>query len=583
MTFLNPAALWTLLTIIPLIILYLLKVRPSRKETSTLFLWEHIFEEKKQHGFLKNLRELFSLLIMLISFCLIIFSMARPTFNSQDQKSDLVIIIDNSASMSTKEAGDSRLAQAKVLCKNIINNLVPSQQVVISSLNKSLTVVTNATNNQRELLKGLGSIKQSQFSYQNSPLKSLTKNREILPTSRFILISDGCAVNLKSLKEIELIKVGSDAQNIGIVSFDLNSYHNQTSRSSLFFQLASSLPTIKEVDVILSYGEKSNVIKVIPVKVKPGINKPLILDFENESFGEWFLEIDATDDLEIDDTAYAYLNRPNPVKVALHTSQGQSFYHLCVQAFSKSGELKIVSNSSQEVVLCYENPDNSNSPKVIFSPKGKSPFWQTVGSELKSIIPKTLNAPHPLVNFVDWETMNFAGAKHIKPPSNSIIFVENEDGVALMYKTTVDGISAIVVNMNPAEAQLYYDINFPIMIFSMVKELAPHDASQSFNLKTGDPISLKNKTLLPHFRTKLRDFIFTPQTAGFYKLKTNNGKIETYAVSLLSQQETLVNNSSINATAKPIQSEFPLTDLFLAIALILIAVECILYHQRKVG
>ncbi|MEM1442773.1 MAG: BatA domain-containing protein [Verrucomicrobiota bacterium] len=102
MTFLSPAFLWTLLALLPLGAVYFLKVRPRRKTTTAYFLWEKIFSEKKASSLFNRLRDLLSLLIMALAFGAIAFALARPEF-SADERKDLLILIDESASMSAQD------------------------------------------------------------------------------------------------------------------------------------------------------------------------------------------------------------------------------------------------------------------------------------------------------------------------------------------------------------------------------------------------------------------------------------------------------------------------------------------------
>ena len=120
MSFLNPLALWSLLTLIPLIALYFLKVKPDLKPTTTLFLWDLIYKEKKQNGLFKNLRDLMSLIMIILAFTAISLAMARPVLTPKDSKRDLVLLIDNSASMATKALTSSRLEEAQTIAQNIV-------------------------------------------------------------------------------------------------------------------------------------------------------------------------------------------------------------------------------------------------------------------------------------------------------------------------------------------------------------------------------------------------------------------------------------------------------------------------------
>ena len=57
MSFLLPQFLWGLLGLIPLAVVYLIKVHPVRKQTSAWFLWEGIFQERRAASFLQKLRD----------------------------------------------------------------------------------------------------------------------------------------------------------------------------------------------------------------------------------------------------------------------------------------------------------------------------------------------------------------------------------------------------------------------------------------------------------------------------------------------------------------------------------------------
>ena len=86
MNFLSPVWLWSLLALIPLTAVYLLKVRPQRKKTNAYFLWEKVFEERRTSALFQRLRDLFSLLLMIIAFTAVCVALARPRMTSEDDK-----------------------------------------------------------------------------------------------------------------------------------------------------------------------------------------------------------------------------------------------------------------------------------------------------------------------------------------------------------------------------------------------------------------------------------------------------------------------------------------------------------------
>jgi hypothetical protein len=584
MSFLNPNALWAFLGLIPLIALYFLKVRPDKKSTTTLFLWNRIYKEKKQNGLFKNLRDLISLIILILAFSAIALAMGKPVFTPKDSKRDLVLLLDNSASMSTIEQSKQRLQEAKTIVKNIIKSLTSSQNVIIATISDTLTIVTNATNNQRALLKGVEEIQQTELPLKSNELFSIFKNKNIMPDSRFILISDGCFQGNDKLDKLELIKIGKDVDNIGISSFDLRQIPSSNNSIGLFFQLVSTFKGQQEVDIMLAQGTPENIVKIIPVTVTPGKNKPQILTFSDQRTGKWFLTIDRQDAMALDNQAFAQLNAPSPLRINLDVPDDQPFFRQCIESFRASGQLMKVDDQNPEIAISFKAKNTNTLSKVIFNPQGESAFWQGDMSVLEQPTPTVLLPEHPAIRFSSLDTLPFDGAKNITAPKNSIILVETESKVPLLYKTTVDDVSAFVVNMDPMKSQLYFNIYFPIIIYSLSYDLAGREAEKKYNFSTGTflKVSPSQKINGPNGTIPSINNSVKVDKAGFYE-KTVGEQKESYAVSLTNKFESLVSNQQLQSNAKPIEANFPATDLLLILALILVSGECMLYHRRKVG
>ena len=133
MSFASPVFFWALLSLIPLAAIYLLKVRPVRKPTTAWFLWEDIFQEKKATSLFQRFRDLFSLLLMAAAFIAVVFAMTRPNF-SGDRQQDLILLVDNSASMSATDGSNIRLDRAKKVATDIITALNGTQRCSVCLL-----------------------------------------------------------------------------------------------------------------------------------------------------------------------------------------------------------------------------------------------------------------------------------------------------------------------------------------------------------------------------------------------------------------------------------------------------------------
>src|SRR5438309_4047367 len=114
MSLANPLALAWGLLLVPVVIFYILKIRLKRVPVSTVIFWRQIFDEKKPRSLWQRLRHLVSLLVQLALSFLLIAALTEPYRASEAATSRRVIlIVDNSASMSATDVSPSRLTKAK--------------------------------------------------------------------------------------------------------------------------------------------------------------------------------------------------------------------------------------------------------------------------------------------------------------------------------------------------------------------------------------------------------------------------------------------------------------------------------------
>jgi hypothetical protein len=124
MSFAFPSALAFAALAAPIIVFYILKIRLRRVPVSTTIFWRQIFDEKPPRSIWQTLRHLLSLLIQLIMLCLLVLAIADPYFSWQLlQARRVVLVVDNSASMSAADVLPTRLAAAKAAGLTTIDGL----------------------------------------------------------------------------------------------------------------------------------------------------------------------------------------------------------------------------------------------------------------------------------------------------------------------------------------------------------------------------------------------------------------------------------------------------------------------------
>ena len=108
MNFLSSTSLFLFGLALPIVVLYILKLRRRREPVSTLMFWEQIFRERQTTSLFQKLKHLLSLLLQLLFLALLVLAIARPqsAFLTKSAR-QLILIIDHSASMNAVEDSDA--------------------------------------------------------------------------------------------------------------------------------------------------------------------------------------------------------------------------------------------------------------------------------------------------------------------------------------------------------------------------------------------------------------------------------------------------------------------------------------------
>jgi len=591
MNLLSPGFLWAFAALLPLAAIYFLKVRPRRQTTTAYFLWAKIFTEKKAASLFNRLRDLISLLLMLLAFSAVVMGLAQPEF-SGDERKDLILLIDHSASMSAKEGINStRFDQALESARGILIGLNGNQRAAVASAGREIHFRSHLSNSPRELLTALKTIGPSDFPFDPAALTSfgaqIPGGENKKADYRIILLSDGHFTGADKLPEsIELMKIGAPADNAGIVTADLQRLPDGSLQ--FYCRVASSFKKQVEADLVLE--NEGRIYKLIPLKITPGENAPEIFSVEEAPAGKWVARIEIEDALAKDNTAWLAVPERRPVRVQVAAAD-RYFFETSVRAFESSSGLLQLVDKDPEITLAKGSATGGNELSLIFSPAGESPWWTKVGEEVEAVAPRVLLENHPALRHLDLASIAFIGARQIEPPIGALVLVESETGVPLIYRVNREGKTALVVNMDPLASEFYYSAFFPVLIHGAATHLAGREEELAAVYRPGDTAPI------PGFREGNSAAILTPGGAtestqlatigplpnlGFYQIENPRGTWPV-AASLVTPAESLLDNSKIASTAKPVSSGQAPAYWLVVLALLLLTGESILYHQRKAG
>ncbi|MBS1514204.1 MAG: BatA and WFA domain-containing protein [Bacteroidetes bacterium] len=231
MTFLNPAILFALFAISIPIIIHFFNLRKLKKvKFSTLMFLKELQKSKMKRI---KLKQLLLLLFRILAIVFLVLAFANPVYKSaagNDSSSSAIIVIDNSFSMSAKDAYGEYLEQAKTSANDIISSLNPSDEIYVISSSEigkqSPRYWTNTQSNYRDSLKNI-SISYKDFDmlqcleYSKSLLsKTTTLNKSLYIISDFQKNNFTEAKSLSGFSDYSILAVNIGKREVNNISLE---------------------------------------------------------------------------------------------------------------------------------------------------------------------------------------------------------------------------------------------------------------------------------------------------------------------------------------------------------------------------
>jgi hypothetical protein len=632
MTLLSPAFLWILAALLPLGMIYLIRVRPRRKTTTAFFLWEKVMPETRPNRLFQNLRDLFSLLLLAVAVAALALGLAEPRLGGEDER-NLVLIIDTSASMSREEkGGKTRLDLAREAAVAWVRDLRGGRQAMLAAADGRVRQLARLTAHPPALLRALEDVQGSALPLDTGGLAAFVTSALESGGSRVLFFTDGCASEMELLPAgLEMHLTGPVAPasrpNAALVAADLQPSPETTGALTALARLRHDFPRVAparlEISRLSEEGEPA-LQKVVPVRLDPGeLEQRLITELPAPEPGEagerWRFELlmdAAPDALRLDDRAEVVLPAPRPVRVAVLGDE-PFFPVLAVRAFEQSrhglewvedldrADLALIIGQATQAELAALPP---GAGRIVIRPEGESPWWQGSvsapdGHEAAPVA--VIEQPeHPLLRFFDAEGIDYRGARPgLRMPDGASLLVAGESGggrLPLLYWVSQPESRTLVLNLDPVASAFYLSPAFPVLVRNAALALTRREDRLPGQLRLGQWVSLppgagEGMSLvlnLPNGNTRALEpgQGWLVDQSGFYALPALGWQ---GAAALFNPDESFAPDPLSSDAPPPAPAVLAAAPagvggrpwswwLGLA-ALSLITVESLLYHRRRVG
>ncbi|MEA1950371.1 MAG: BatA and WFA domain-containing protein [Planctomycetota bacterium] len=511
---------WTVLAAIPpaIIALYFLKLKRHPLEVPSTYLWQRSIEDLHVNSIWQRLRKSLLLLLQLLIVLLAMMALLRPGCRGNKLIGNrFVFLIDNSASMQATDQEPSRLDEAKRRAVRMIDEMRSGDVGMVVSFADTARVEQMFTDNRRRLRRAVEAIEPSErstslgealkvasglanpgrTSYEETDIQTA----EAMPATVYIL-SDGRFDDVSNfswgnLKLIYLPIGSEEAANAAILAFSVRRHETRQNKLQAFARIENF--GVEEVSLNSILRLDGEVIDAAKVDIGGGEVEGVTFDLGETNSGSLELSINADDDLDVDDKAYAAVNKPRkasvllvtpgnePLELALATPLAIELADIDIQSsdFLNKKQYKTNSQSGGYDLVIFDRCRPKEMPQANTYFIGTIPPGDVWKADDKVDVPNIIDVDpsHPIMQWIVMDDVLLHEGRPLVPPPGATTLIDTHAGPMLAvapregFEDAVQGFMLIENAGEGDEAGIYARTNwpirpsFPVFIFNVLDYL----------------------------------------------------------------------------------------------------------------
>jgi aerotolerance regulator-like protein/VWA domain-containing protein len=507
MSFLTPLALLGGLLSIPIVLLYMLRLRRREVVVSSTFLWQQIVHDNEANTPWQRLRRNLLLFLQLLILAAIVFALARPfIIVPVVTTGQIELLLDASASMNATDTADgaTRFDEAQRQALSMVDTLGVNDTMTIIRVANVAEVIQPATHDSSMLRAAINSAKPSNA--QADWVAALTlASADAVDTANFnmVIISDGGLGDASGLPgvpgKIQYIPVGQSDSNLAISALATRTLSGQ--KPQLFAQITNYGQ--RDADVIFDLRVDGNLFHAQRYTVGAGANLPIVSEGLPENFS--VLEAGLTtpadskvrDYLAQDNTAWAVSTGSGQHR-ALLMSDGNQFLEQVlrslpgIQAFKGDVTRSLPTETYDLYILDgWLPPDNSlpDGDLLIINPPRSTALF-TVGAESDQTGHILVKRDDPRTTFVDFKDVDILKFRSLTGANWADELIK-ADGGPLLLAGEQNGRQVAILTFDLHNSNLPLQIAWPILMANLLEWFTPRAAISVPNgLQVGQSLSI---------------------------------------------------------------------------------------------
>lgn len=593
MSFLNIWPLVFLITIPFLILLYILKEKSDDLVVSSSIFWEEIYKTLEVNSPFEKLRKNIMLLLQILITLLIILALMNPFLKFMGKEySELIIVIDTSASMLGISEDKTCIDRGKDIAKEYVDSSSNGTKISIITANKEAKTLVADSGNKALVKEKIDSITESfNPGDLNSSLKLIESMTKDLKNYKVLFITD---------KEIDIGELNGQViyldKNKSNISIDNIAHKKENGKVSIISTITNRGNVDYSGDFYL-YKE-NNLLEATSLELKKGEETTLNFNIEDTEISYLKGEISGKDAILEDNTFY-HVMKNNDNKKILLVSDKNVFLEKALSVVSqtevvKTNDITNISEKDNYDLYIFDGMLGENIPEhgniLIVNPSENNLFavlGEEDGGEASVVgedIPKYL------------QDMTFIASKikKVQVPTWAKSLVNVGDS-SIIFLGKHNNQKVAVANFDFHNTDLPLKAEFPMLINYICEELVENNIVNS-NYIGGEDIKVNGSSAYDELiitspsgkvRTIENNNILNENLElGVYSIEdSNNSLSEMFSINFPSTEEgNIIDDTIENVEARLNENSstkgmLDTTPYIISLIIILIITEWILYNK----
>jgi len=526
MSLLTPLSLTFAALAIPILLLYVLRLRRRDVLVSSTLLWQRLLRDREANAPWQRLRRNLLLLLQLLILALMTLALARPFVPAPTLVTgSVVLLLDASASMQARDAhgvAPTRFDAGLRAAREIVAALGTGDVATVIAVGPQPRVLASATGDRALLRRAL-----ERATPTNGPadwdaaFALAAASLSAAPEAQAVVISDGALPQpLPSLPaSVRFVGVGGGNHNLGLAALATRegptgpqaflrvvNYSDaqaeplvELSADGLLFD-ARRLPVPPHASADLTFADLPYDLQVLQARLNLR-DAGVADDHEDEG-----------DALPLDDTAWT-VRTPAASGRVLLVSDGNLFLEQALAALLQVDLVRLPPSSPIPPpwggteggydLYVYDGPVTGTLPPGnlwLIAPPSPLPPGEELGQDEAIVAVGDLftattithvAAADPLLRYVDLDAVHVLQARAVEPPSDARVLVEAQGGPLLFVVERPERRLA-VLTFDLHDSDLPLHVAFPVLTANLVDWLLPGGAPALPELiRPGDPVPLQ--------------------------------------------------------------------------------------------